>query len=277
MSETIWMCPVCGAPLAWDARTLRCPARHSFDAARSGYVHLLPASRKRSAVPGDDPEMVRSRRRFLENGHYAHLLETLQDAAAALPQGAVLLDAGCGEGWYTKGIHAARPDLTVFGIDISKTAADLAARADKSAAYAVASVFHMPVQTASCDAVMSVFAPYCGEEFRRVLRPGGRLILAVPAARHLWELKCAVYEHPYENELHDTALEGFKFLEKRETSRMISLDTPQAIADLFGMTPYAYRTSPADRARLDALTSLETLAAFEVLVYEKEDAPCAAP
>ena len=53
------------------------------------------------------------------------------------------------------------------------------------------------------------------EEILRVLKPGGIFVMAIPAARHLWELKAAVYDHPYENEVKDYALEGFTFLEKR--------------------------------------------------------------
>ena len=43
-----------------------------------------------------------------------------------------------------------------------------------------------------------------------------------------------------------------------------------AIADLFAMTPYYYRTSAADRAKLDALSALTVTADCALLVYERE-------
>ncbi len=270
MSESIWSCPVCGKPLHPEGKSLQCEARHSFDRGRSGYVHLLPSNRQNAKLPGDNPEMVRARRHFLQKGYYAHLMEVLCGAVQAyLPEHGVLLDAGCGEGYYTNAVRQSLADAAVYGVDISKTAADLAARADKGTDYAVGSVFHLPVQSERCDLVMSIFAPYCGEEFLRVLKPGGCFIMVIPSAKHLWELKTAVYAQPYENAVKDYALEGFTFTEKRTAARDITLDDPQDIADLFSMTPYAYRTGAAERERLAALQTLTTQTAFEILIYHK--------
>lgn len=273
MSDLIWNCPVCGNVLHGEGKTLRCEKGHCFDRGKSGYVNLLPSSRKNAGLAGDNPEMVRARRNFLEKGFYAHLRETVCHAAMKyLPEQGVLLDTGCGEGYYTKGIRTALEEAgkcAVFGVDISKTAADLAARQDKMTEYAVGSVFHLPVQAESCDAVVSIFAPYCGEEFLRVLKSGGIFIMAIPSAKHLWELKEAVYEQPYENAVKDYALEGFTFLEKLTAEKRITLNDPQEIADLFSMTPYAYRTSPKEKANLAALETLTTQTAFEVLIYRK--------
>jgi 23S rRNA (guanine745-N1)-methyltransferase len=273
MSDTVWMCPVCGKSLSASDLSLVCETRHNFDRAKKGAVYLLPPNRKHSKIPGDDPEMVRARRDFLSKGYYAHLREAVIDALSPhLDGNRVLLDAGCGEGYYTAGIHAAFPSASVYGADISKTAANYAAKADPAGSYAVASVFHLPILDASCDAVVSIFAPYCGEEFLRVLKPGGIFVMAIPAAKHLWEMKTAVYDHPYENEVKDYALAGFTFLGKREAKREITLHCAEDIRSLFGMTPYAYRTGAKERERLQALTELTVHAEFEVLSYQKEAA-----
>ena len=66
-------CPVCGAALAAARPAWRCPAGHSFDVARQGYVNLLPVQQKHSRQPGDSPAQVRARRAFLAEGHYAPL------------------------------------------------------------------------------------------------------------------------------------------------------------------------------------------------------------
>lgn len=273
MSDVIFRCPICEKPLFCVEKSLKCEEGHSFDRAKSGYIHLLPSNRRHSRQPGDNPEMVKARRRFLSGGAYAHLCETLCQAVQHLPEQGILLDSGCGEGYYTvsmrKSLQAAGKNPAVYGVDISKTAADYAQRADKESFYAVGSVFHLPVQDASCDVVTSVFAPYCGEEFLRVLRPGGYFIMAIPTERHLWELKQAVYETPYENEVKEYSLEGFTFLECIRTERRILLNSKQEILDLFSMTPYAYRTKPEEQKRLESLTSLETMASFAVLIYQK--------
>ena len=82
--------------------------------------------------------------------------------------GGVLLDAGCGEGYYTEGVsraleQAALP-MQVYGVDISKSAADAAAKRCPGGHFAVGSVYHLPVADRCCDMLMTIFAPYCGEE-----------------------------------------------------------------------------------------------------------------
>ena len=94
--------------------------------------------------------------------------------------------------------------------------------------------------------------------------------MAIPSALHLWELKQAVYDKPYENQVKDYHLENFRFLEKISCERNIFLDNPQDIQNLFQMTPYAYRTGAQERERLQALQTLGVQTAFEILIYQKE-------
>ena len=117
-------CPVCGSPLERQAHCLRCPKGHSYDIARQGYVHLLPVNRMNSQLPGDNPDMVRSRSRFLSGEYYRPLAEGLAEAVAKTAPGqGLLLDAGCGEGYYTAVLRERLPRLSCVGIDISKEAA----------------------------------------------------------------------------------------------------------------------------------------------------------
>ena len=154
-------------------------------------------------------------------------------------------------------------------MDISKSAADFAARSDKHTHYAVGSVFHLPVQEHSCDLVLNIFAPYCHSEFLRVLKNRAYFIMIIPAAKHLWELKQAVYDRPYENQVKDYALENFDLLEKKEIQNKIFLDSPEDIQNLFQMTPYAYRTGAIEYERLKNMENLHVQTAFAILVYRK--------
>ncbi|MDE7094664.1 MAG: methyltransferase domain-containing protein [Oscillospiraceae bacterium] len=180
----------------------------------------------------------------------------------------MILDAGCGEGYYTSKI--AKLAKTCYGIDISKIAIDYASRSDKFTHYAVGSLFHLPIQDNSCDMLLNIFAPYCGNEFLRVLKPNAYFIMVIPSAKHLWELKQAIYDKPYENQVKDYQLENFHFCEKIIAENRIFLDHAQDIQNLFQMTPYAYRTGAIERERLQNLKSLEIQTAFEILVYRKE-------
>lgn len=270
---SLFRCPLCAAPLERETGAYRCPAGHSFDIAREGYVHLLPPNQKHSALPGDDRDMVLARRDFLSRGYYIPLLNTLCSRILSLSgETPSLLDAGCGEGWYTAGIyqalHAAGRRPRMAGTDISKLALRSAARKERAAEFAVASSYHLPLAEDSTDVLLNCFSPLALEEFRRVLRPGGAFLYVVPGPRHLWELKNILYDRPYPNEEKETPYEGFRYREIVPVDETIRLDRREDIQNLFRMTPYFWKTPKAGAARLEALDRLETQISFRVHVFE---------
>ena len=257
------LCPVCRAPLSRGEHTYACQAGHSYDIARHGYVNLL--SGKPPAI-GDNREMIAARRRTLESGIYAPLRAALTEAAMGC--GGLYLDAGCGEGYYTEAL-AGCADATV-GVDISKEALRAAHRRLPTATLSVASVYHLPIADASVSLLSCIFAPGAMEEYHRVLAPGGLFLWVIPGARHLYSMKTILYETPYENEVAPYHLDGFRFCEDRAVRYEATLASPEAIADLFAMTPYFYRTPTAGRERLLALERLTVEADFHILTYRKE-------
>lgn len=272
---SLWQCPVCGEILTEQGRSLVCGKRHTFDRARSGYVNLLPANKKRTKDPGDNALMVQARRSFLTKDYYKPMSDALcRIVCGYMPDKGVLLDAGSGEGYYTKNVCNALSDAgktaDVYGIDIAKCAVDAAAKSCKAADFAVASIFHLPVMNESCDVLMSLFAPYCGEEFSRVLKSHGKMILVIPDENHLMGLKKAVYDKPYANQVQNYELEGFRFLGAEKIQGEIFMDNSDDIQNLFSMTPYYYKTGREEHLRLEALTELRTETAFQILQYEKE-------
>lgn len=268
-------CPVCGAVLRREDKRLICAAGHSYDLARQGYVNLLRSTRSKAKRHGDDKAMVRARTAFLDGGYYNLLRDAVAEAACrCAPDGCEVLDAGCGEGFYTAAVHAAlaaagkRP--RVCGVDISRDALIAAHRRDAALQLAVAGINHLPVADGSCDLVLNLFAPHDAAEFSRVLRPGGTLLRAVPLERHLWELKAAVYDAPYENHPADPALPGLTFVGERKLRARITVRTPEMVQALFLMTPYYYKTSARDQEKLRALDQLETEIAFGLLAYRRK-------
>lgn len=271
---SFFRCPLCGGPLTGAPGGLRCPGRHSFDRAREGYVHLLPANQKHSRAPGDDKGMAAARRAFLDRGWYAPLREALcrlaVDCTGPAP---VVLDAGCGEGYYTAGVFQAlrsagrRP--RVAGTDISKFALRTAARREREAEFAVASSYRLPLAEGSVDGLLNCFSPLALEEFRRVLKPGGWFLYVVPGAEHLWEMKEVLYDRPYPNEEKETPYEGFSYREIVPVEGTVLLERREDIRNLFRMTPYFWRTPRAGAERLAALDRLSLRTSFRVHVFEK--------
>ena len=273
MTCDLFLCPVCGAPLTAEGKSYLCPSRHCFDIARDGYVNLL-RSNAGAGDHGDNREMIRARRDFLSAGYLEPLMAALADLALVhATDNCAVLDAGCGECSYTDRIErtltAAGKSARVLGVDLSRDALSLGGRRNKSLSLAVASVYHLPIADESIDLLFEIFAPFSEDESARVLKKGGKMVMAIPAARHLFGMKAVLYEHPYENEVQDTALSRFRLIERRTVSDQITLESDTDVWNLFTMTPYFYRTSPADKERLRHAAPLTTEIAFEVLVYEK--------
>jgi len=130
-------------------------------------------------------------------------------------------------------------------------------------------VYNLPLADASADLAVSIFSPFAEEEFARVLKPGGKLLSVIPLERHLFGLKALLYDRPYLNQVKPYALPGWSLCSAGEIRLTLHMDRPEEIRALFMMTPYYYRTRPADRARIESLTSLDTEAEFALLVYEK--------
>lgn len=267
-----FICPVCSEPLVDNGASLICNKNHCFDKAKSGYVNLLTTGGKKGH--GDDKLMVQARKSFLDAGYYKPLLEELENVFAKLAQkGNTVLDSGCGEGWYTENIYNSlvnqNINVEMLAIDISKDALTYAAKRCKAVSFAVASAYKLPVADNSCDIVLSLFAPFAESEFKRVLHDEGLFITAVPLRRHLFALKSAVYELPYENEVEDFNIDGFELEHYSEVKKTITLKSNSDIKNLFMMTPYYYKTSVDDQKKLDGLTELQTEIEFAVAAYRK--------
>lgn len=268
----LFCCPACGKPLLEEPHALRCENGHSYDRAKQGYVHLLPVKQMHAKIPGDTRQMVDARRNFLALGHYDVFREKLQSLTAAhLPAGGTVLDAGCGEGFYTAALFetAAEKQGRCAGFDISKFAVKAAAGRYKDIDFAVASIFHIPVADGAADVLTDVFAPIVPDEFYRVLKPGGVLILAVPGPRHLFGLKEVLYRAPYENEEKDTDYAGFTFLGRERVARTVTVVGTENLLSLFSMTPYYWKTDVQGGERLRHCESIETELQFDFLIYKR--------
>ena len=55
--------------------------------------------------------------------------------------------------------------------------------------FAVASSFQLPFIDKFADLIVCTFAPVSNDEYARVLKDGGKLVVVSPSPRHLFELK----------------------------------------------------------------------------------------
>ena len=253
--------------------SLVCNKNHCFDKSRFGYVNLLLSQGRKGH--GDDKLMVQARQSFLNKGYYQPLLNDICNTVVEHAfSGAVILDSGCGEGWYTDNMRShllqSGVNSEFIAVDISKEALKYAGKRCKEIEWAVASAYSLPVADKSCDIITSFFAPFAKDEFDRVIKDNGIFITAIPLEEHLFGLKQAVYDKPYKNQVDDFEIEGWELLSQKKTDRKIVLQSNEDIMNLFMMTPYYYKTSADDQKKLKKLNTLETQIQFAVLTCRKK-------
>lgn len=112
------------------------------------------------------------------------------EAARLAPPDGTVLDAGTGPGRLVIELATRRPDLTVLGMDISPDMVTTARRNVEAAGVAGrtrierADVADLPLPTGSIDLIISTASfhhwadvPGAARELRRVIRPGGHILI----------------------------------------------------------------------------------------------------
>lgn len=271
------ICPVCKEKLIKNEKTYRCIKNHSFDMAKQGYLNLLLSNKKHSKTPGDDKEMVLSRKGFLEKGYYKAISDAVNNIVLENRNSDTLeiLDIGCGEGYYTgrlkKALLENGIDGDITGIDISKEAVISAAKTYKDINWIVASAADIPLEDESLDFIICMFAKIIPEEKMRTLKKGGKLIIVSTGEKHLIELKEVVYDKvrtEFYSPVED--LKIFKHLRTINCTAKSFIKENESIRNLFDMTPYKWRSPKEGVERLFALNELEITIDVNIDIFEKE-------
>jgi 23S rRNA (guanine745-N1)-methyltransferase len=229
-----------------DGRRLVCSLGHSFDVARSGYINLLQPQDRRSKRPGDTTAAVAGRRRLHDLGVTGPLLRAIGEMAAAGPDD-IVLDAGCGEGFYL-GSLAREAGFDGHGVDISIPAVDAAARRYRGCKWVVANADRfVPYADRSFTMVLSITARMNAGEFRRVLQDDGRLLVAVPAPEDLIELRGVGRDRAARTA--ETFGDGFRLVDQRRVTTPAELDAA-AVQDVLHSIYRPLRSRPAERMRV---------------------------
>ncbi len=261
----------CAAPLHRRPGLWSCPHGHTFDIARLGYVNLLQPQDRKSIDAGDSRAAVEARAQLLDEGVGLATIDAVARAGANLTADTdtpVVVDLGCGSGDALGRLAAIRP-IDGIGIDLSVDAVTRAARRFPALTWIVSNADRrLPVLDARADLVMSVHARRNPSECHRVVAAGGFLLMAVPAADDLLELRSLVQGNAIERErvsgLVAEHADLFRLVDQRTVRQQHHLDREALLALLRGTYRGERLSASAHVNRLDHLTV--TLAS-EVLTF----------
>ena len=242
------LCPVrgCHLPLTREEKRAVCSRGHSFDIARSGYINLLQPQDRRSKNPGDTVEAVAARRRLHNRGVTEPLLLAIAGMIGAGPSD-VVLDAGCGDGFYL-GNLAREIGFEAHGVDISIPAVDAAGKRYPSVEWIVANADRfLPYADRSFSTALSITGRMNAGEFRRVLRDGGRLLVALAAPDDLIELRGTGRDR-VERTI-ETFAKDFTLIDRRRVTTLVDLDSA-AIQDVLLSIYRPMQAQPAEAMRV---------------------------
>lgn len=259
----------CALPLLRRDRAFVCAAGHSYDVARSGYVNLLQPQDRKSTEAGDSRVAIEARASLLADGVGRALIDAVASRAAALnlPEAPVVADLGCGSGDALAALTS-RAGLGV-GIDLSVAAVERAARHFPDRTWVVANADRrLPLLDRSIHLLVSLHARRNPPEAARVLAMTGYLLVAVPAADDLIELREVVQGERVERERGDVVLTEhealFELVDRSVVREMRDLDR-DALLNLLRGTYRGVRHGAAERVA--ALTGMTVTLASEILVF----------
>lgn len=263
-----YLCPLCQQALVLTDKIYRCDNNHSFDQAKQGYVNLLPVQFKHSKAPGDNKEMVIARRAFLDKGFYQPLVDKMLELYQHYAEkSAPVLDAGCGEGFYTHQHKTATNN--VYGVDIAKETIKIAAKRYQDCHFSVGTLSKLSFSDNYFAWLVSVYAPILETEFTRLLKENGYLLTVTPAEQHLFELKQLIYRQANEHDVSKKPIENLTLIEEQKLTYPMHFNSSDDVLNLLAMTPFAFKASKALIAQIKTMAEFTCQADFILRLYKK--------
>lgn len=256
--KNLYACPICGKKIRFHAGSLVCKKEHCFDISAKGYVNMLGATRP---LKGYDKQFFKSRGEFFAKGYYAHILDAIIKKVSEIKAAAdgsepvtqlVLVDAGCGEGYYSSALAGKIEGLQIIAFDIAADAIACAAKSKENVAWTIADVTNIPVKDDVCDILLDVFTPASYKEFGRILKKGGYILKVIPGSNHLKELRKAARDQlknkDYSGEdVSDYFEQHYDIISRETLTNTMPIDQ-ETLKTLTEMTPLLF---DVDVSRLD--------------------------
>ncbi len=252
-SIEIFACPLCKQQMTMsDEGKMSCPSNHSFDVAKQGYIYLL----SRPIQSMYSKELFESRHEVIQSGIYDNVQQVI--AGEINVQHPIILDTGCGEGSHLHRICQKLEGALGIGVDISKEGIMAAAKFYEDQLWCVGDLANSPYNEASFDCILNILSPANYEEFKRLLKPGGKVIKVVPQENYLKELRVQAFaDSEKENYTNEQTVArftaSFNNVDVKRVTYTIPLK-PNLVQKLLEMTPMGWHIEQKENIELQHIT-----------------------
>lgn len=244
-----FQCPTCGLPLQQhqSSQGFYCTNKHHFDKSEQGYWVFTKPQRQKPT--GDSRQQVRAKRFLLESGIFAPLIDNMAEMlVGSLQDDTSLLDYECAEGFYLRALSSKLTDIAkgvtiqYVGVADAENAIFSAVKAKTPGILCLSTSKVLPFSDNCIDVITVIDKPLKGKESVRVLKEDGLMLLVLPGARHLWQLKEYIYSDLAEKTVQINLPSGLSIIETQTLHFTLSVTGEQALT-LLDMTPYAWRAT----------------------------------
>lgn len=252
-NSQLFACPICqqGIEISNEGK-MSCLSNHTFDVAKQGYVYML--NRPIQSMYGK--ELFESRHTVIQAGIYDRLQAAI--AREITVEQPVILDTGCGEGSHLHRICEQLDRPVGVGIDISKEGVIAAAKYNPEQLWCVGDLANSPFNEQSFDAILNILSPANYDEFKRLLKRGGKVIKVVPQENYLKELRKQAFanseKESYTNaETVDRFKASFANAEVKRITYTVPLEA-HLVQNLLEMTPMGWHINDKESIQLQEIT-----------------------
>ena len=252
-NSRLFACPICKKEIEISNEgKMSCLSNHTFDVAKQGYVYML--NRPVQSMYGK--ELFDSRHTVIQAGIYDRLQAAI--AREINLEQPVILDTGCGEGSHLHRICQQLDRPVGVGIDISKEGIIAAAKYNPEELWCVGDLANSPFNEQSFDAILNILSPANYDEFKRLLKRGGKVIKVVPQENYLKELrKQAFADSEKESYTNAQTVERFKASFAKTEVKRITYTVPlqaHLVQNLLEMTPMGWHIDDKESIQLQEIT-----------------------
>ncbi|ARD21517.1 SAM-dependent methyltransferase [Shewanella japonica] len=279
--DSILVCPICAESLQLHEQSqgYYCNNKHHIDKNAQGYWSFVTSPKFKGS--SESRQQLRAKRFLKASGILSPLVKQVSNVFSDVAEGkdeVNHLNYQCNDGFYIRSLSTlstlstlsaqAEDNVTHWGVSEADNALFAASKDTTPANLLLTPFKKLPFKSDAIDIVTVFEAQLKGKECLRVLKPDGALLLLVPGARHLWQLKQKIYQNLLEKPQQLNLPKDVEIINTTEIKFNADVSGEQAIT-LLDMNNLSWRVND-ELAHQIKQTSFEQLEFDYVLLHLKK-------